>query len=95
MRHTLIVGEIIHLGFEYKDENIWHSNDLLTKDLCDIFEEEKKQDGLSIIEKYEEIVENFDIKDNIIYFINFEEFFIDRHELNTIDFKNVIMMIMI
>lgn len=80
-------GEIIPLGFEYKDEKMWHSNDLLTKDLCEIFEEEKKQDGLNIIEnKYEEIVENFDIKDNIIYFINFEDF-IDHHELNTIDFK--------
>ena len=80
-------GEILPLGFEYKDEKVWHSNDLLTKDLCDIFEEEKKQDGLNIIEKkYEEIIEKVDIKGNIIYFINFEDF-IERHELNTIDFK--------
>ena len=80
-------GETLSLGFEYKDEKVLHSNDLITKDLCDIFEEEKKQDGLNIIEKkYEELIENFDIKDNIIYFINFEDF-IDHHELNTIDFK--------
>ena len=80
-------GETLSLGFEYKDEKVWHSNDLLTKDLCDIFEEEKKQDGLNIIEKkYEELIEKVDIKGNIIYFINFEDF-IDHHELNTIDFK--------
>ena len=81
------LGNILPLGFEYSDENVLHSNDLIQKKLCDIFKEEKKHEGLNIInKKYEELIENFDIKDNIIYFINFEDF-IDKHELNTIDFK--------
>ena len=39
-----------------------------------------------INKEYEKIVETNDINDNIVYFINFNDF-VEVHELNTIDFK--------
>ena len=80
-------NENIPLGFKYKDSKTLHPNDIINKKLCDIFDIEKSKSSSNIIEKeYENILENYDITNNIIYFINLDDF-IDKHELNTIDFK--------
>jgi len=80
-------GENMPLGFKYKDIKTLHPNDIINKKLCDIFDNEKSESSSNIIEKeYENILEKYHIKNNIIYFINLEDF-IDKHELNTIDFK--------
>ena len=82
-----IDDENIPLGFKYKESTTLHPNDILNKKLCDIFEIEKDDDSSTIIEKeYETILENHYIKNNCIYFINLNDF-IDKHELNTVDFK--------
>ena len=75
------------LGFSYKDSEPIHPNDLINKKLCDILEIESDEKLFNIINKeYEKIVETNDIKDNIVYFINLNDF-VEQHELNTIDFK--------
>jgi len=79
--------ENIPLGFKYKDTKTLHPNDIINKKLCDLFDSEKSESSSNIIEKeYENIIENYDIQKNIIYFINLDDF-VDKHELNTIDFK--------
>ena len=79
--------ENIPLGFKYKGSKTLHPNDIINKNLCDIFDIENSESSSNIIEKeYENILENYDITNNIIYFINLDDF-IDKHELNTIDFK--------
>ena len=75
------------LGFNYKNSKTLHPNDIINNDLCDIFKMEENDESSIIIEKkYETILEKYDIKNNIIYFVNLNDF-IDKHELNTIDFK--------
>jgi hypothetical protein len=79
--------ENIPLGFKYKDTKTLHPNDIINKKLCDLFDSEKSESSSNIIEKeYENIIENYDIQNNIIHFINLDDF-VDKHELNTIDFK--------
>ena len=79
--------ENVPIGFRYRDSGTLHPNDILTKKLCDILEIEKNEESSNIIEKeYETILEKNDIKNNIIYYINLNDF-VDKHELNTIDFK--------
>ena len=80
-------GENKPIGFNYKSSETLHPNDIITKDLCDILEIEKDEESFNIIEReYESILEKYEITNNMIYFINLENF-IDKHELNTIDFK--------
>ena len=75
------------LGFNYKNSKTLHPNDIINNDLCDIFKMEENDESSIIIEKkYETNLEKYDIKNNIIYFVNLNDF-IDKHELNTIDFK--------
>ena len=75
------------IGFNYKGPKTLHPNDIINNDLCDIFKMEENDESSIIIEKkYETILEKYDIKNNIIYFVNLNDF-IDKHELNTIDFK--------
>ena len=80
-------GEVTPVGFKYKDSKMMSPNEIITKQLCDIFDIENDEDSFNIIENsYENILEEYDIKNDMIYFINLEDF-IDKHELNTIDFK--------
>ena len=75
------------IGFNYKGPKTLHPNDIINNDLCDILKMEGNEDESMIIEKkYETNLEKYDIKNNIIYFVNLNDF-IDKHELNTIDFK--------
>ena len=84
-------GENKPIGFNYKSSETLHPNDIITKDLCDILEIEKDEESFNIIEReYESILEKYEITNNMIYFINLENF-IDKHELNTIDFNYKIL----
>ena len=91
------------LGFKYEGEHPARSSapqggrqqgekiitlepeNLITGKLCDIFDIENEEDH-DVENSYENILDEYDIKDNMIYFINLEDF-LDKHELNTIDFK--------
>ena len=79
------------LGFKYEDRRgekiiTLEPEYLITRKLCDLFKEENEEDH-DEEKTYENILDDYDIKDNMIHFINLEDF-IDKHELNTIDFQN-------
>lgn len=85
------LNEIKSFGFNYKNQKLMSIDDLIKKNICDIFKYNNIE-SFNIIDKYyQKNIENFDIKDQIIYFLNFNDF-INIHDLDSFDFQSMTNM---
>lgn len=85
------LGKINSLGFSYKNKDIMKSSDLIDLPLCDIFKLNSEETLDNIETNYEKLIEEADIKREMIYFLNLSDF-VDKHELDTFDFKTMTSM---